>query len=222
MSGAHHSMFEFPDVSCLLWKQFLYLSVIISPLWRARAGCTSMERPEISPEPKRRDFIKKSCAVIIGAVTALVPAISGLLVLLDPLRRKAQDNDAVLIASLSSLPVDGVPRKFPVVADHTDAWNRVPRVPIGAVYLRRIGDKQIQAFNVICPHAGCFVDYDLSRKGYHCPCHNSSFGVDGTIADPKSPSPRGLDELEVEIRSGNEIWVKFQNFRAGGKEKIPV
>jgi len=181
-----------------------------------------MERQEARFEPKRRDFIKKSCAVIIGAVTGLVPAISGLMVLLDPLRRKAQDNDAVLIASLSSLPEDGVPRKFPVIADHTDAWNRLPRVPIGAVYLRRIGDRQIQAFNVICPHAGCFVDYDLSRKGYHCPCHNSSFGVDGKIADPKSPSPRGLDELEVEIRSDNEVWVKFQNFRAGEKEKIPV
>ena len=181
-----------------------------------------MERPEIPPEPKRRDFIKKSCAAIIGGLTCLVPAISGLLVFLDPLRRKTRDNDAVLIASLSSLPEDGVPRKFPVIADHTDAWNRMPRVPIGAVYLRRIGDKQIQAFNVICPHAGCFVDYDLSRKSYHCPCHNSSFGVDGKIADPKSPSPRGLDELEVEIRSDNEIWVKFQNFRAGEKEKIPV
>ena len=181
-----------------------------------------MERQEAPFEPKRRDFIKKSCAVIIGAVTGLVPAISGLMVLLDPLRRKAQDTDAVLIASLSSLPEDGVPRKFPVIADHTDAWNRLPRVPIGAVYLRRIGDRQIQAFNVICPHAGCFVDYDLSRKGYHCPCHNSSFEVDGKIADPKSPSPRGLDELEVEIRSDNEIWVRFQNFRAGEKEKIPV
>jgi len=186
------------------------------------AGCISMEPPDIPPGPKRRDFIKKSCAVLIGAVTGIVPAISGLLVFLDPLRRKAQENDAVLIASLSSLPVDGVPRKFTVVADHTDAWNRVPRVPIGAVYLRRIGERQIQAFNVICPHAGCFVDYDLSKKSYHCPCHLSSFRVDGKIADPKSPSPRGLDELEVEIRSNNEIWVKFQNFLAGKAEKIPA
>ena len=185
-------------------------------------GCTSMERPEIPPEPKRRDFLKKSCAVLVGALTGLVPAISSLLVFLDPLRRKTQDNDAVRIASLSARPEDGVPRKFPVIADHTDAWNRLPRVPIGAVYLRRIGDKQIQAFNVICPHLGCFVDYDLSRKRYQCPCHDSSFGVDGKIADPKSPSRRGLDELEVEIRNNDEIWVKFQNFRAGEKEKIPV
>ena len=49
-----------------------------------------MERAEIPPEPKRRDFIKKSCAVLIGALTGLVPAISSLLVFLDPLRRKTE------------------------------------------------------------------------------------------------------------------------------------
>jgi hypothetical protein len=29
-----------------------------------------------------------------------------------------------------------------------------------------------------------------------------------------------MDELEVEIRNETEIWVKFQNFRAGEAEKI--
>ncbi|HKS37073.1 MAG TPA: Rieske 2Fe-2S domain-containing protein, partial [Verrucomicrobiae bacterium] len=86
----------------------------------------------------------------------------------------------------------------------------------------RTGGKQVQAFNVICPHAGCFVDYVAARKGYFCPCHNSTFGVDGRIADAKSPSPRGLDELEAEIRNDTEIWVKFRNFRAGVKQRIPV
>jgi len=181
-----------------------------------------MEKRDVLPRPERRDFIKKACAIFIGAVTGLVPAISGLIVFLDPLRRKSKDGDAVPVASLSALPEDGVPRKFPVISSHTDAWNRVPRVPIGAVYLRRTGDKKVEAFNVICPHAGCFVDYDPGKKGYHCPCHNSSFELDGKIADPKSPSPRGLDELEVEIRDNNEIWVKFQNFLAGKKEKNPV
>ena len=98
----------------------------------------------------------------------------------------------------------------------------MPRVPVGAVYLRRVSDQKVQAFNVVCPHAGCFVDYDASGKSYHCPCHNSRFALDGRIADPKSPSPRGLDELEVELRNGNEIWVRFLNFRAGQKERIPV
>jgi hypothetical protein len=31
-----------------------------------------------------------------------------------------------------------------------------------------------------------------------------------------------LDDLVVEIRNGTEVWVKFQNFRAGTHDKIPV
>jgi hypothetical protein len=31
-----------------------------------------------------------------------------------------------------------------------------------------------------------------------------------------------MDQLEVEVRGGKEVWVKFQNFRAGVAKKIPV
>jgi Rieske Fe-S protein len=74
----------------------------------------------------------------------------------------------------------------------------------------------------VCPHAGCFVDYLDARKSYLCPCHNSTFALDGKVNDPKSPSPRGLDELEVEVRDNSEVWVKFQNYRAGISQKIPA
>jgi len=75
---------------------------------------------------------------------------------------------------------------------------------------------------VVCPHAGCFVEYKPAGRRYVCPCHASSFGLDGAIADPASPSPRGLDELAVEMRAGGEVWVLFQNFQAGTREKVPV
>ena len=139
---------------------------------------------------------------------------------LDPLRRKASKSDALRVTSLNALPADGVPRKFPVIATRTDAWNKFPNVPIGAVYLRRISENQVEAFNVVCPHAGCFVDFVPERKSYLCPCHDSTFAIDGKINDPKSPSPRGLDPLEAEIRDG-EVYVKFMNFRAGTAERIP-
>jgi Rieske Fe-S protein len=168
----------------------------------------------------RRNFLVRAGAVAIGAVTMLVPAVSGLLVLLNPLRRKAAGADAVRVASLKALPANGEPRKFPVLATKVDAWTRTPDVPVGAVYLRRVGDKEVKAFNVVCPHAGCFVDYQAAQNHYHCPCHDSTFALDGKVLDPKSPSPRALDELAVEIRHGDEIWVKFQNYRAGVKERI--
>lgn len=161
-------------------------------------------------------------AAVFGAVGISVPLASGLTVWFDPLRRKAKASGFVWVASLNALPENGSPRKFPVITDQVDAWNKIPQVPVGAVYLRRTGDKAAHAFNVVCPHAGCFVDYDPARQDYRCPCHNSSFRLDGQISDPRSPSPRGLDPLEVEIRNGGEIWVKFQNFRAGQAERIPV
>ncbi len=170
----------------------------------------------------RRDFLTRSAAITIGAIVGIIPALAGLMVFLDPLRKKNKSvAGAIRVASLRALPMDGLPHKFSVIASRTDAWNKFPEVPVGAVYLRQVSDKRIEALNVVCPHAGCFVDYKAERNIYLCPCHNSAFALDGTIGDPSSPSPRPLDNLEVEIR-GEEIWIKFQNFRAGEAKKIPV
>ncbi len=169
----------------------------------------------------RRNFCKQTLAIVIGAIAGLIPAAAGLLVFFDPLRRKSKNaGGAIRIASLSALPKDSQPRKFAVIASRTDAWNKFPEVPIGAVYLRRTGEKTVEALNVVCPHAGCFVDFVPARTCFLCPCHNSTFALDGKINDPKSPSPRALDSLPVEIR-GEEIFVTFQNFRSGAAEKIP-
>ena len=172
--------------------------------------------------PSRRDFIAGIFASLIGSVLGLVPLGAGLVVLLDPLRRRASDTGAVRVASLEAVPADGVPRKFPVLATRVDAWNKYSQVPIGAVYLRRTPEGKLLALNVVCPHAGCFVDFLAESGHFHCPCHNSSFAVTGKIDDPTSPAPRGMDTLEAEVRNGKEIWVKFENFQAGRAEKVPV
>ncbi|MBI4663726.1 MAG: Rieske 2Fe-2S domain-containing protein [Verrucomicrobia bacterium] len=181
-----------------------------------------MDQPERLPKPGRRDFLKKAGSVFVGGLAATVPMAAGFTVFVDPLRRQGQNGDFVRVASIESLPADGVPRRFSIVADRSDAWNKSMQVPVGAVYLRRSADQKIEALNVVCPHLGCFVDYLAGEKGFSCPCHNSKFGLDGRLADPKSPSPRPLDTLEVELRNGTEIWVKFRNFLAGHAEKIPV
>ena len=178
--------------------------------------------PSDPKNPDRRDFLKKACAGGLGAAIVLVPIGAGLTVLFDPLGRRAQAFGTILVTRLDALPNDGIPRKFSILASQVDAWNRANNVPIGAVYLRRTGESTVEALNVVCPHAGCFVDYRNTENDFYCPCHNSSFHLGGAIADAKSPSPRGMDSLEVEIREGNEVWVKFQNFQTGHAEKIPV
>ena len=183
-------------------------------------------RFNVSPDtpvnpPNRRSFLKEASAILIGAIASLVPLASGLFVFMDPLRRKSKAGDFIFVASLTALPEDGLPRKFSIIADHTDAWSKLPPSPVGAVYLRRVG-QSVEAFNVVCPHAGCFVDFVPDKKSYLCPCHNSTFALDGKISTPSSPSPRAMDKLTAEVRNGNEVWVKFQNFRAGEREQIPA
>jgi menaquinol-cytochrome c reductase iron-sulfur subunit len=174
-----------------------------------------------SPE-SRRGFFSRTAAVVFSAAAIAIPAVSALFVIFDPLRKRGGGTQGfVRIATLSSLPNDGVPRKFPVLATRSDAWTKYPNVPIGAVYLRRTGESVVEALNVVCPHAGCFVDFSAEKSCYLCPCHNSSFALSGQINDKKSPSPRSLDTLEIQVR-GEEIWVRFQNFRAGTAEKIPA
>jgi menaquinol-cytochrome c reductase iron-sulfur subunit len=172
--------------------------------------------------PNRRDFFQRAAAVFFGAVAAGIPMAAGVAVLLDPVRRGGPGNGLLLrVASLAALPNDGVPRKFAVSADQTDAWNKYVNVPIGAVYLRRTGPEAVTAFNAICPHAGGFIDYVGDCHCFRCPLHNSQFALDGSIQDPRSPAPRPMDSLAVEIR-GDDIWVRFENFQAGLRRKIPA
>jgi Rieske Fe-S protein len=173
-------------------------------------------------EPPRRSFFRKVAAIVIGAVAGLVPGAAGLAVLLDPLRKKAGKTSFIRITSLDALPADGSARKFQVLAEKVDAWTGQPSSPIGAVYLQRKPDSSVVAFNVRCPHAGCFVDAMPGGEGFYCPCHNSHFAPDGAVQQG-SPSPRGLDELEVDpiaLRDG-VVQVRFENFLAGIPEKTP-
>jgi Rieske Fe-S protein len=171
--------------------------------------------------PERREFLLKAAAVGVGATTAAVPLLAGLATLTDPLRRKAGSSGPAFVTTLDALPADGTPRRFAIIADRSDAWNKYPNVPIGAVYLRRLEGDKVVALNVTCPHAGCPVEYRAGANLFLCPCHDSRFDLDGHLASINSPSQRGMDALEVEVRNG-AVWVKFQNFEAGKAAKIPL
>lgn len=173
----------------------------------------------------RRGFLAQATAVVLGGAALLIPTVTGMVALLSPLRRKSRAGQFLRVTSLAALP-DGTPRRFPVVADRTDAWNRFAKEPIGAVFLRRTGDPDnpVQALHVVCPHAGCHVQYKQAPDGgkFFCPCHGASFDLSGKRLEDPSESPRPMDELEVDpqrLQQG-EVWVKFQNFKTGTSEKV--
>ena len=169
----------------------------------------------------RRGFIGQTVALICGGGAMLVPAVVGIVAFLNPLREKSQSGRFMRLASLDMLPEDGTPRKVPVIADRADAWNVYPEEPIGAVFLRRNSDG-VSALQVICPHAGCSIDFQHTPSGgkFFCPCHMANFDLAGKRTDITPPSPRDMDTLEVEIRNQNEVWVMFQTFDVGTAKKV--
>lgn len=181
------------------------------------------------PQNDRRGFLTKAAAIAFGSVLAVVPLASAVAVFISPLWRK-QVGSEVRVALLDQVPDNGEPVGFPVITDRVDAWNRYPAQRVGAVYLiRKPGEETPVAFTATCPHAGCFIGYTPGQDHFQCPCHTSAFNLDGSrVNGDKEVAPRGMDSLEVVVRPSKadpnikEVWVRYERFRTGQKEKIPV
>ena len=205
-------------------------------------------------EEKRRSFLVEIAAVVVGGLASLGPLAVGLYaVLSEPFRpRKTPGKfsrgdggaggsaDEYFVTTMDSLSNDGMPRRFEVIANKFDAWNFVPNQPIGAIYLSKQdaspegeqsfvdGDGKkwdVVAFHATCPHAGCSVSFEQTASAFLCPCHNSSFNMDGTKRDAEgshNPSPRPLDRLNVNVvkLALGVVCVDFFDFYTGLSNKI--
>lgn len=184
---------------------------------------TSMGAPH--EPPPRRNFLAEVLAIAFGGIVALTPVVAGVLFLLDPILKRrptmqgATADGFLPVATLSELPVDGTPLRFALSADKVDAWNLFRKQTIGTVYLRNISGNVI-AFNDTCPHLGCKVDYKSADHTFFCPCHNSTFALDGERKN--QIPPRNLDSLETRVDSDGRVWVKYENFQRGTAEKKVV
>jgi Rieske Fe-S protein len=174
--------------------------------------------PSSDAPVERRDFLKGAACTVLGGACLLGPIAAGVTVLVQPLRLKGPPL-VVKLTPLDTLPV-GKPRLFQVVAERRDAWTQFPKQALGAVFLLRKTDEEVVAFNASCPHLGCAVEYRSETKAFYCPCHDSNFSREGAVVG-QSPSLRGLDTLEVEIRD-RDVWVKFLSFKTGVREKVAV
>lgn len=62
------------------------------------------------------------------------------------------------------------------------------------------------AFDAVCPHAGCSVEYDQSNNVFVCPCHGSEFnGTTGAVE--VGPSPAGLSRIPITEGQDGQLYV---------------
>ena len=76
----------------------------------------------------------------------------------------------------------------------------VTAIPQGQLYLACLADGSFLALSRTCTHLGCSVPWDEEKNQFVCPCHGSTFSLDGEVLT--APAPRPLDYYPVRIENG--------------------
>jgi menaquinol-cytochrome c reductase iron-sulfur subunit len=153
-----------------------------------------------------------------GILTALCGVIVGLPLVgsfIGPAFRRTESS-WIRVADLGNLPA-GEPVSLQVTDVQVDAYLRESMVRY--LWAVKHNDAEVTVFSPICPHLGCRYNWNSANRHFECPCHGSVYAQDGKVLG--GPAPRPLDTLATRIENGG-LSVKWQQFRSGVAEKIPV
>ncbi|MBQ7813956.1 MAG: Rieske 2Fe-2S domain-containing protein [Thermoguttaceae bacterium] len=193
----------------------------------SKKNVNQAQNASASGEATRRDFCLGAVGAGVGVAALAVPVCAGAKMALYPLQQEGLSGKEYELTTLDAL--DETPRQFVIADNLNDAWATEANQTIGVVYLRRVGEA-VEAFQSICPHAGCRIKAGKMKHPvsgeeqtlYFCPCHGDVFELDGERVNPETTkSARSMDSLETRIEGG-KVFVKFQNFQLGTAEKKPV
>jgi thiosulfate dehydrogenase [quinone] large subunit len=186
---------------------------------RARAGRGS--RRMSAAEASRREVVLKGTVTAVAAAAGLV--LAGVVAGLGRLAGGTKNNSgtaplsptqsASSTATPSSTGASGSGGSHPAGT----AIGPASDVPVGGAASftdPRTGDPSIViqasagkfvAFDAVCPHAGCTVQYEQSAALIVCPCHGSQFNA-ATGAVEVGPAATGLTAITIAKGSNGQLY----------------
>ena len=131
----------------------------------------------------RRSFVK-NLWMVLGTIAGLEIFGISLNFLLHSTKNKNSDGETFIIA--------GNVKDFQI--------GTVTPFRSGKYYIARLNDGGFLAMSLKCTHLGCSVGWNENDNRFVCPCHSSSFDINGNVISP--PAPSALDLLPLVIENG--------------------
>jgi thiosulfate dehydrogenase (quinone) large subunit len=194
----------------------LAADAVIAARARARRGSRRLSAHAAS----RREVMLKATMTAVTAVTGL--ALAGVAAGLGRLAGGTKTTPGTALRSPA--PSASAPAKTPGPSasgggSHPagTAIGPAKDVPVGSAASftdPRTGDPSIViqasagkfvAFDAVCPHAGCTVQYDQSAAQLVCPCHGSQFNA-STGAVESGPAATGLNPISIATGSNGQLY----------------
>ncbi|MEO8128512.1 MAG: ubiquinol-cytochrome c reductase iron-sulfur subunit [Bryobacteraceae bacterium] len=140
----------------------------------------------------RRGFHLAMIYGLWGVITSALTLPAAVYLLFPPKVKKAtQWVDAADLAQIQpKAPEEVVFRK-----NRVDGWKVTSEK--STAWVVKLTDNQAVAFSPQCTHLGCAYHWDENNKNFLCPCHTSTFDMEGNVLS--GPAPRPLDRFQVRV-----------------------
>ncbi|MBM3803756.1 MAG: ubiquinol-cytochrome c reductase iron-sulfur subunit [Acidimicrobiia bacterium] len=149
-------------------------------------------------EQDRRTFLL-SAIYGLWALIGLLLAIPASIYLLWPPRPKKEDV-WVEAGTVGELKLDA-PAELVFRRNRVDGWKVASEK--STTWAVKVSDQEVIAFAPQCPHLGCAYHWNAAKHEFLCPCHASTFSIQGDVLT--GPAPRALDRYELKIEQGKVL-----------------
>ena len=184
-------------------------SLTAEPWLRAQLGFGTGRRRDVMFDPSRRRLLLEAGGAAVGLVWVLsviprlkpVPQANGTP---SPTPTSTETPTPGVTPSPSPTPAG---TKIGSVADLQSQGSLPFNDPASGdpALAVQISGNRVVAFDAVCTHAGCTVQYDTGQKVLFCPCHGAEFDPANNAAVIAGPAPSPLAPIKVTV-SGGEIY----------------
>lgn len=142
---------------------------------------------------ERRTFVSWMAVGSLGVTAAFTGTMVGLAVY--PPSRSIDGKTKV--GELAVGRVDDLEVGVPVLVEYGD----------DVVFLIKLADSLL-VLNAACPHVACKLAFNASTNEFDCPCHASSFTIEGVLLG--GPAPRDMYSAVFEVVDGEIVVSGFE------------